>query len=96
MPEGHTIHKLARDLARDLAGSRVEAISPQGRFAEGAARIDGKLLKATDAWGKHLFLEFARTRVHIHLGLFGRFRRRRRPTAECCPAQGPKALGSPS
>jgi endonuclease-8 len=81
MPEGHTIHKLARDLARDLAGSRVEAISPQGRFSEGAARIDGKLLKATDAWGKHLFLEFPRTRVHIHLGLFGRFRRRRQPVS---------------
>ena len=38
MPEGHTIHRLARDLRRDLAGAEVRSSSPQGRFADGAAR----------------------------------------------------------
>ena len=82
MPEGHTIHRLARDLTRDLAGHRIRASSPQGRFDDGASLVDGKTLRATDAWGKHLFLQFPRTQIHIHLGLFGRFRRERHPAPE--------------
>ena len=85
MPEGHTIHKLARDLSRDLGGERLRASSPQGRFEEGAARIDGARLASTDAWGKHLLLDFGGERVHVHLGLFGRFRRRRSPAGEPTP-----------
>ena len=38
MPEGHTIHRVARDHGRLLVGHRVSVGSPQGRFAEGAAR----------------------------------------------------------
>ena len=34
---------------------RSRASSPQGRFADGAALIDGRVLQATDAYGKHLF-----------------------------------------
>ena len=37
MPEGHTIHRLARDLNRTLGGDPVRAWSPQGRFSDGAA-----------------------------------------------------------
>lgn len=48
--------------------------SPQGRFAEGASLIDGTELKATEAWGKHLFYHFAEERIlHVHLGLYGKF-----------------------
>ncbi|MDG2307197.1 MAG: DNA-formamidopyrimidine glycosylase family protein [Candidatus Binatia bacterium] len=86
MPEGHTLHKLARDLSRDFVGKTVSASSPQGRFKEGAARIDGRKLSAAEAWGKHLFLRFGRTHVHVHLGLFGRFRRRRMPPPTRCGA----------
>ena len=43
MPEGHTVHRLARDHSTDLGGRVVRASSPQGRFADGAARIDGTL-----------------------------------------------------
>lgn len=82
MPEGHTIHKLARDLTRDLAGEVVRAISPQGRFEDGAACIDGATLQGAEAWGKHLLLDFPDAPVHVHLGLFGRFRRRRSPAPE--------------
>jgi len=76
VPEGHTVHRLARDLAADLAGAPVRASSPQGRFSGGAAAIDRRLLERTDAYGKHLFLEHeADLVVHIHLGLYGTFRR---------------------
>jgi endonuclease-8 len=46
--------------------------SPQGPFAAGAARLDGRVLDRIDAHGKHLFLGFDEEWVHIHLGLFGR------------------------
>ena len=42
MPEGHTIHRLARDLNRTLGGRTVRAWSPQGRFADGAALLDDR------------------------------------------------------
>ena len=41
MPEGHVTHGLARDLRRTLRGTPVHATSPQGRFTEGAALVDG-------------------------------------------------------
>jgi endonuclease-8 len=79
MPEGHTIHRLARDLA-ELQGPPLQASSPQGRFAAGAAQIDGAALTATDAFGKHLLLEMgsddagsARQTVHVHLGMQGKW-----------------------
>lgn len=79
MPEGHTIHRLAIDLEKDLVGHALETSSPQGRFEE-AARFDGAVLTATEAIGKHLLLRFRGAGVvHIHLGLFGRFYRRRNP-----------------
>lgn len=74
MPEGHSVHRLARSLHRTFAGQPVAVSSPQGRFAAGAAELDGTLLERADAWGKHLFLDFDRDRsVHVHLGLYGTF-----------------------
>ena len=74
MPEGHTIHRAARQQQRLLGGDVVAASSPQGRFAESAARIDGTRLLRVDAWGKHLFTRFdSGDLLHVHLGLFGRF-----------------------
>jgi endonuclease-8 len=55
VPEGHTIHRLARDHNRLLVGQRVHASSPHGRFADGAARLDGRVLERADVYGKHLF-----------------------------------------
>jgi endonuclease-8 len=52
----------------------VSASSPQGRFAEGAALLDGCVLTGTDAHGKHLFHAYGRDRwLHVHLGLYGTF-----------------------
>jgi endonuclease-8 len=74
MPEGHTLHRLALDLADRFAGRVVTASSPQGRFSESASLVDGTHLVGARAWGKHLFLEFAHERiVHVHLGLYGKF-----------------------
>ena len=41
MPEGHSVHRIARQFDRNFVGRAVSASSPQGRFAEGAALIDG-------------------------------------------------------
>ncbi len=78
MPEGHTIHRLARGLRRTLGRAPVEATSPQGRFAEGAALLDGEIISRSEAVGKTLFVRFgtgpgARV-LHVHLGLIGKFR----------------------
>jgi endonuclease VIII len=74
MPEGHTLFALARDLHEAFAGTTPEVTSPQGKFEEGAAELDGhRLLRATSR-GKHLLVEFADDRwLHVHLGLIGSF-----------------------
>lgn len=73
MPEGHTIHRLAQDHAERFVGAPVRVSSPQGKFSDSAALLDGHTLTTTDAHGKHLFLGFGDTGwVHIHLGLFGK------------------------
>lgn len=75
MPEGHTIHRLARDLNSTLRPGRIAASSPQNRFAEEASLLDGKRLDNAEAWGKHLFLDFeGAPLLHIHLGLIGKLR----------------------
>lgn len=76
VPEGHTIHRLARDHGRLLGGQVVRASSPQGRAVEAAALIDGRRLERIDAYGKHLLYRFSGAEtLHVHLGLYGRFRR---------------------
>jgi endonuclease-8 len=75
MPEGHAIHRAARIQLELLGGRQLRADSPQGRFAEGAAALDGLRLAWTEAYGKHLFYAFkGPVWLHVHLGLFGRFR----------------------
>lgn len=76
MPEGNTIHWLARVHTRDFAGRRVRALSPQGRFSREARRLDGRLFESAEAWGKHLFHHWSGGLVvHVHLGMAGWFYR---------------------
>ncbi len=83
MPEGHTIHRAARDQRPMLVDQAVEVVSPQGRFWEGAAQLDGQVCTAIDAFGKHLLYRFdSGLNLHIHLGLFGRFRTSKLPASE--------------
>ncbi|MGV9193193.1 Fpg/Nei family DNA glycosylase [Microbacterium sp. MC2] len=72
MPEGHSVHRIARQFARNFVGHRVAASSPQGRFAEGAAVIDGRTPTDVRAVGKQMFLEFDDDLwLRVHLGLYG-------------------------
>ena len=74
MPEGHTLHRLAHDLDDAFAGTAPRASSPQGRFEDGAALLDGRAWRGASAWGKHLFVAFDGDLVlHVHLGLYGKF-----------------------
>ena len=76
MPEGHTIHRLARLIGGYHAGHVMRVSSPQGRFEDGAAALDGDVLVRTEGLGKHLLYHWENTQLvlHVHLGLFGRFR----------------------
>ena len=81
MPEGHTLHRLARAQQRQFAGRPIAVTSPQGRFA--ADLVDGRVLDGVTAYGKHLFAAFGDRIVHVHLGLYGKFAvRDRRAAAE--------------
>lgn len=72
MPEGHSVHRLARQFGDVFAGERLAVSSPQGRFSQGAALLDGHTLTGAVAHGKHLFLGFEHGLVlHVHLGLYG-------------------------
>ncbi|OBK77731.1 DNA-formamidopyrimidine glycosylase family protein [Mycobacterium sp. 1164985.4] len=74
MPEGHTLHRLARLHQRRFGRAPVLVSSPQGRFADGAAAVSGRVLKKATAYGKHLFHHYDGGRVvHVHLGLYGTF-----------------------
>lgn len=72
MPEGHSVHRLARQFGDVFVGERLAVSSPQGRFTQGAALLDGHTLTGSVAHGKHLFLEFEHGLIlHVHLGLYG-------------------------
>jgi endonuclease VIII len=73
MPEGHTLHRLARLHHRRYAGNAVHVTSPQGRFGA-AATVDGRVLERAEAVGKHLLHRYGPdATVHVHLGLYGTF-----------------------
>lgn len=79
MPEGHTIHRHARDHNKWFQGQTVQVTSPQGRFEDGASYVTERTFLRAEAWGKHLFHYYQGDEadlcvVHIHLGLYGRFR----------------------
>lgn len=84
MPEGHTLYRLATDLRAGFVDAAVRVSSPQGRFADSAALVDGHIVEAADSAGKHLFIHFANDWViHVHLGLIGAF------TVAAAPAPPP-------
>jgi len=87
VPEGHTLHRLAAEYTQRFHGRLTRSSSPQGRFANEAARLDGLVMIGAEAYGKHLFCHFAATTgpatdgpatdgsvaiVHVHLGLLGK------------------------
>jgi endonuclease VIII len=74
VPEGHTIHRLAREHRPLLVGRTVRVSSPQGRFAAGAALVDGRAVTKVEPYGKHLWYRFDNGQLlHVHLGLYGKW-----------------------
>lgn len=73
MPEGHTLHRLARQVDRLFVGRPWKVSSPQGRFDAGAARLNGRTPDRAQAWGKHLFVHVGADIWQVHLGLYGAF-----------------------
>lgn len=84
MPEGHTVHRLARTFDHLFRGEAVSVTSPQGRFADGAAVLNGSPLLRAEAFGKQMFLGFGSDSavpsqvfdedlnwLRVHLGLYG-------------------------
>ena len=72
MPEGHSVHRIARQFDRNIVGRTVSASSPQGRFAEGASVIDGREALEVRAVAKQMFLRFdGDVWLRVHLGMYG-------------------------
>ncbi|KAL9184280.1 hypothetical protein ACHAXT_002366 [Thalassiosira profunda] len=78
MVEGHSVHRIASRFRAKLVGRKFAARSPNGRFADGASAIDGRVLSRMEAVGKNLFAFFGggdgdgeETVVHVHFGMSG-------------------------
>ena len=76
MVEGHSVHRVASRHRELLVGKKFKATSPNGRFADGAAAIDGQTFQRIEAVGKNLFAFFGSAKgtlavVHIHFGMAG-------------------------
>ncbi|POH65646.1 MULTISPECIES: Fpg/Nei family DNA glycosylase [Cryobacterium] len=72
MPEGHSVHRITRQFARNFVGRPVQLSSPQGRFAAGAAQLSGHVMTDARAVGKQMFLEFDNGLwLRVHLGMYG-------------------------
>lgn len=72
MPEGHSIHRIARQISDVFTGEHVQVSSPQGRYAEGATLLDGHTITGAYAHGKHLFVTFDNDlTLNVHLGIYG-------------------------
>jgi endonuclease-8 len=77
MPEGDTVHRIARKLNAALRGrelERAEAPSPRSPLHGGAEVLLGRRLDRAEARGKHLIAHFSGDLVlHGHLGINGRW-----------------------
>ncbi|MBD8205084.1 MULTISPECIES: Fpg/Nei family DNA glycosylase [unclassified Microbacterium] len=72
MPEGHSVHRIARQFDRNIVGRVVAASSPQGRFVEGASVLDGREAVEVRAVAKQMFLRFdGDVWLRVHLGMYG-------------------------
>jgi len=58
MVEGHACHRVAHLHRKLLVGKRFVVTSPNGRFVEGAAAVDGRTLLSIEVHGKYLFYFF--------------------------------------
>lgn len=74
MPEGDTIHRIARVLAAELPGRRLDLVALHDRGEIG--ELAGRTVDAVRALGKHLIIEIEGDwSLRVHLGMNGRWRR---------------------
>lgn len=72
MPEGHSVHRIARQMTANFVDEVCHASSPQGRFAQGASRLSGQRMLQCFAVGKQMFAEFeGGLWLRVHLGIYG-------------------------
>ena len=78
MPEGDTIHRLARRMRAALEGQeigRAETPDPRSPIHGRAGDLEGRTLESVEARGKHLLVHFSDgVALHSHLGINGRWR----------------------
>jgi endonuclease-8 len=85
MPEGDTVHRVARRLDRGLTGRELTRVALHG---EDVPELAGRRVERVEAIGKHTLVHLAGGwSVRVHLGMHGRWRRQhvrqalpRRPT----------------
>ena len=83
MPEGNELHRHAAQHGELFSGRIITVEAPNGRFEDGAALLNRRKLRALEAFGKHLVYDFGSGRhLHIHLGLYGKFRTGEMPFPE--------------
>ena len=93
MVEGDNVHRIVSNQRKYIKGRRFKAVSPNGKFTDGAAAIDGKMLFRIEVIGKNLFHFYSDKAlgmgevvvVRIHFGMDGRFMRYRAKPAENIP-----------
>lgn len=72
MPEGHSVHRIARQFRTNFIGTAPEITSPQGRFSAGAKLVTGQKMVDARAVGKQMFLQFENELwMRVHLGIYG-------------------------
>ena len=74
MPEGDTVHRIARVLGRELTGKQIDklVLHDQGEIAD----LAGKSVEKVEARGKHMLMSFdAPWVLRVHLGMNGGWRR---------------------
>jgi endonuclease VIII len=78
MPEGDTIHRIARRMNAAFDGREIalaDAPSPRSPIHNRASELRGRTFEGAEARGKHLLVHFSGGVVlHSHLGMNGRWR----------------------
>jgi endonuclease-8 len=77
VPEGDTVHRVARRLSAALMGAeieRAEAPNPRSPVHHRASELHGRTVEDVEARGKHLLVGFSGgLALHSHLGMNGRW-----------------------
>jgi endonuclease VIII len=75
MPEGDTIHRIARALQRELEGRALDRLMMRDRGD--VAELAGRTVEGVEAVGKHLLIHVeGGWTLRVHLGMHGRWSRR--------------------